>query len=109
MLLANPVCTAAFAAVVGVVRHARAFSASPGPALRQKGKPMRCSTRHCTPCKSPAVAPGHPLSPPPRFHSQSWHFFRARLRYEEALLVQFFGPAYVAYRARTPTFIPFLR
>mmetsp|Transcript_18687 Transcript_18687/g.52514 ORF Transcript_18687/g.52514 Transcript_18687/m.52514 type:complete len:196 (-) Transcript_18687:848-1435(-) len=38
----------------------------------------------------------------------AWRFFKARLRYEEALLVNFFGLDYVDYRARTPTYIPFL-
>lgn len=37
---------------------------------------------------------------------QAWRFFRERIAYEEALLVQFFGLEYVRWRARTPTGIP---
>jgi len=35
-------------------------------------------------------------------------FFSRRIRYEERQLVKFFGDDYVAYRARVPTWIPFM-
>lgn len=37
------------------------------------------------------------------FAYASWSFFRHRIPYEEQGLEQFFGPAYVAYKAKTPT------
>ncbi|KAH3686584.1 hypothetical protein WICPIJ_002428 [Wickerhamomyces pijperi] len=37
-----------------------------------------------------------------------WNFFNDRIRYEEKLLIGFFGDDYVNYRARTVTLIPFI-
>ncbi|KAK9470644.1 Isoprenylcysteine carboxyl methyltransferase family-domain-containing protein [Dipodascopsis tothii] len=37
-----------------------------------------------------------------------WRFFSARIEYEERYLVEFFGQAYVDYRRRVPTRIPFI-
>ncbi|KAI0347229.1 prenyl cysteine carboxyl methyltransferase Ste14 [Trametopsis cervina] len=37
-----------------------------------------------------------------------WKFFRDRIRYEEQALVRFFGRAYVDYRSRVGTKIPFI-
>lgn len=38
-----------------------------------------------------------------------WYFFSTRIRHEEKHLVDFFGDEYVAYRARTRVWIPFIR
>ncbi|KAG0137156.1 Isoprenylcysteine carboxyl methyltransferase family-domain-containing protein [Tuber indicum] len=38
-----------------------------------------------------------------------WKFFSSRIRGEEELLVEFFEDEYREYRARTPTFIPFIQ
>ncbi|OCK82689.1 prenyl cysteine carboxyl methyltransferas-like protein Ste14 [Lepidopterella palustris CBS 459.81] len=38
-----------------------------------------------------------------------WYFFSTRIKHEEKHLVSFFGDEYVAYRARTRVWIPFIR
>lgn len=38
-----------------------------------------------------------------------WNFFNDRIKYEEKLLIQFFGDEYVQYRTRTQTLIPFIQ
>ncbi|EDK38829.2 hypothetical protein PGUG_02927 [Meyerozyma guilliermondii ATCC 6260] len=38
-----------------------------------------------------------------------WKFFKARIDYEESLLIKFFKNDYVQYRAATPVGIPFIR
>lgn len=38
-----------------------------------------------------------------------WSFFKARIEYEEGLLVKFFGQDYIQYRGKTPVGIPFIR
>lgn len=40
------------------------------------------------------------------FAGASWLYFRRRIRFEEARLLQFFGAEYRDYMARTPTYIP---
>lgn len=40
------------------------------------------------------------------FTAAAWLYFRRRIRFEEACLLQFFGSEYREYMARTPTFIP---
>jgi len=40
------------------------------------------------------------------FAAASWLYFRHRIRFEEARLLQFFGLEYRDYMARTPTYIP---
>ena len=40
------------------------------------------------------------------FAAASWLYFRRRIRFEEARLLQFFGAEYRDYMARTRTYIP---
>ena len=40
------------------------------------------------------------------FAFASWRFFRDRIPFEEQGLEQFFGTAYVTYKAKTPTCTP---
>jgi len=42
------------------------------------------------------------------YASVLWYFFSTRIRHEEKHLVEFFGDEYVAYRARTSVWIPFI-
>ncbi|KAK9478984.1 Isoprenylcysteine carboxyl methyltransferase family-domain-containing protein, partial [Lipomyces japonicus] len=37
-----------------------------------------------------------------------WRFFNRRIKYEENLLIKFFGEEYVEYKKTTPTLIPFI-
>ena len=38
-----------------------------------------------------------------------WNFFNDRIHYEEMYLIQMFGNAYIEYRRKTPTWIPFIQ
>ncbi|GIL73682.1 hypothetical protein Vretimale_5431 [Volvox reticuliferus] len=42
------------------------------------------------------------------FAAVAWRFFSTRIKIEEYYLRQFFGSAYLAYAARTPTWIPMI-
>lgn len=42
------------------------------------------------------------------FSSVLWKFFYDRIQYEETYLVSMFGSAYVEYRSKTSTWIPFI-
>ena len=42
------------------------------------------------------------------FSSVLWKFFYDRIQYEETFLVSMFGSAYVEYRSKTSTWIPFI-
>ena len=63
--------------------------------------------------------PSPPFSRPPRrqlvlnnpiclagYTAASWAFFRDRVRYEEATLINFFGHAYLEYQQRVGTGLP---
>ena len=43
------------------------------------------------------------------FSGASWVFFKDRIPYEEELLVDFFGKAYIEYAASTPIMMPFIK
>ena len=42
------------------------------------------------------------------FSAASWFFFKDRIPYEEELLIEFFGEAYIEYALRTPIMLPMI-
>ena len=39
----------------------------------------------------------------------SWNFFNDRIQYEEYMLINFFGDAYIEYQKKVPTGLPFMK